>query len=183
MPTVECRVCRKDYADDQVTGLDDYAICADCKPIILERLREGAPLASTRGVAYGGFWIRAGAKLIDSVVLWGIFYVIGAAGSVMDEAAGRVFAGIMSTAVIIGYSTYFLGQYGATPGKMACGLKVVRSNDEPLSFTRAFGRMWAECLSFVIFCIGYLMVAFDGEKCSLHDRICDTRVVKASDDR
>jgi uncharacterized RDD family membrane protein YckC len=181
MPTVECCVCRKDYADDQITGLGDYAICADCKPIILERLREGSLLASTRGAVYGGFWIRVGAKLIDSVVLLGIFYVIGTVGSFMGEAAGRVFAGIMSTAIGLGYVTYFLGEHGATPGKMACGLKVVRSNNEPVSYTRAFGRMWAEYVSFLIFCIGYLMVAVDGERRSLHDRICDTRVVRAQD--
>ena len=76
----------------------------------------------------------------------------------------------------IAYTTYFLGEYSATPGKMACGLKVVRPDGEKISYGRAFGRFFAEFLSSIISGIGYLMVAFDGEKRALHDRICDTRV-------
>ena len=37
--------------------------------------------------------------------------------------------------------------------------------------------MKPEDLKRELLCIGYLMLAFDEEKRSLHDRICDTRVV------
>ena len=37
---------------------------------------------------------------------------------------------------------------------------------------------FAEMLSGMILGIGYLMAAFDDEKRALHDRICDTRVVR-----
>jgi uncharacterized RDD family membrane protein YckC len=97
----------------------------------------------------------------------------------MGGVAGKIFEGVISTALVLGYVTFFLGGYGATPGKMACGIRVVRSNGEGVSYARAFGRVWAECLSSLIFCIGYIMAAFDGEKRALHDRLCDTRVVKA----
>jgi uncharacterized RDD family membrane protein YckC len=33
-------------------------------------------------------------------------------------------------------------------------------------------------LSAILLGIGYLMIAFDDEKRALHDRICDTRVIK-----
>ena len=73
---------------------------------------------------------------------------------------------------------FFLGKFGATPGKMACKLKVVRPDGERISYARALGRHFAEMLSGIILYIGYIMAAFDEEKRTLHDRICDTRVIK-----
>jgi uncharacterized RDD family membrane protein YckC len=61
---------------------------------------------------------------------------------------------------------------------MACGLRVVRPDGEKISYARACGRTFAEVVSSLILMIGYLMVIFDDEKRALHDRICDTRVVK-----
>jgi uncharacterized RDD family membrane protein YckC len=62
---------------------------------------------------------------------------------------------------------------------MACGLKVVRPDGEKISYARACGRFFAEFVSSLTLAIGYIIAAFDGEKRSLHDRICDTRVIKA----
>ena len=76
------------------------------------------------------------------------------------------------------YTTWFLGKYGATPGKMACKIKVVRSDGESVSYGRALGRHFAKWLSWMILCIGFLMAAFDDQHRTLHDRICDTRVVR-----
>ena len=78
----------------------------------------------------------------------------------------------------IAYPTFFLGKYGATPGKMAAGIKVVRPDGEPITYMRAFGRYFADLLSGFIFGIGFIMAAFDDEKRALHDRICDTRVIR-----
>jgi uncharacterized RDD family membrane protein YckC len=61
---------------------------------------------------------------------------------------------------------------------MALGLKLVRSDGERLSAGRIIGRYFSEWLSAIILCIGYIMVAFDEEKQALHDRICDTRVIR-----
>jgi uncharacterized RDD family membrane protein YckC len=76
------------------------------------------------------------------------------------------------------YVTFFLGKYGATPGKMALGLKVVRSDGSELTYARAFGRYLAEYLSAFTLMIGYIIAAFDREKRALHDHICDTRVIR-----
>jgi uncharacterized RDD family membrane protein YckC len=80
--------------------------------------------------------------------------------------------------IAIAYETYFVGRYGATLGKMACGLKVVRSEGQNVSYGRAFGRYWACLLSSMTLTIGYIMAAFDSQKRALHDRICDTRVIR-----
>jgi uncharacterized RDD family membrane protein YckC len=76
------------------------------------------------------------------------------------------------------YSWFFLSRDGATPGKMALGLKVVRADGSKLSTGRIIGRFFSELLSSLLLCIGYIMAGFDEEKRALHDRICDTRVIK-----
>ena len=75
------------------------------------------------------------------------------------------------------YTTFFVGKFGGTPGKLALGLRIIRADGSRVSYGRAFGRFFAEILSGLILDIGYIMAAFDDEKRSLHDRICDTRVV------
>ena len=42
----------------------------------------------------------------------------------------------------------------------------------------AFGRHFAKYLSAMILLIGYIMAAFDDQRRTLHDRICETRVVR-----
>ncbi|HDH05175.1 MAG TPA: RDD family protein, partial [Nitrospirae bacterium] len=78
----------------------------------------------------------------------------------------------------LAYTTFFLGKFAATPGKMACGLKVLRADGESVSYWRAAGRHLAEFVSSLTLMIGYLMAAFDSEKRALHDRMCNTRVIK-----
>ena len=65
----------------------------------------------------------------------------------------------------------------ASLGKMAIGIKVVRTDGSRISFWRAFGRYWALIPSAIILGIGYLMAAFTDRKQALHDMICDTLVV------
>ena len=75
------------------------------------------------------------------------------------------------------YTIFFLGKYGATPGKMACKLQVVVADGSKISYARATGRFFAEMLSGMICYIGYIMVGFDAQKRALHDHICNTRVI------
>ena len=48
----------------------------------------------------------------------------------------------------------------------------------PLTLARSVGRYFAKILSAFTLCVGYLMAAFDEEKCALHDHISDTRVIR-----
>jgi uncharacterized RDD family membrane protein YckC len=73
---------------------------------------------------------------------------------------------------------FFVGKYGATPGKMACRLKIVESEGGKVTYARAVGRHFAKYISMITLYIGFLMAAFDEQKRSLHDRICDTRVIR-----
>jgi uncharacterized RDD family membrane protein YckC/DNA-directed RNA polymerase subunit RPC12/RpoP len=173
-----CSQCGKPFNEDELIRFGEQMVCAGCKPFYIQKLREG--VATTGAMVYGGFWIRVGAKIIDAIILYAVNMMLGfAIGFITGRGLGGV---ILHNLVYIGlgvcYTTYFLGTFGATPGKMACGLKVVRSDDEKISYGRACGRHFAEILSAIILCIGYIMVAFDDEKRALHDRICDTRVIR-----
>ena len=57
-------------------------------------------------------------------------------------------------------------------------MKLLRADGSHLTAGRIIGRYFAELLSAMVLYIGYIMVGFDQEKKSLHDLICDTRVIK-----
>jgi uncharacterized RDD family membrane protein YckC len=174
-----CDECGMEFSDEELIRIGDVRVCAGCKPLVVQRLREGVTLAGE--MVYAGFWIRFGAKIIDGIILSVIGFALGFAGALITRhtVVNAVLQNTLSFAFGIGYVTYFLGKYQATPGKMACGLKVVRSDGDKISFGRACGRYFAELLSSIILGIGYIIAAFDEEKRALHDRICDTRVIKA----
>jgi len=85
---------------------------------------------------------------------------------------------LLQMAVSFGYATWFVGKFGATPGKMACKLQVVTAEGGRVTYLRALGRAFAEIISSIILLIGYIMAAFDDQKRTLHDRICSTRVIR-----
>lgn len=189
--TAICSQCGRFFPQDQVIAFEDKMICAACKPMFVQKLKEGVgPGALQR---YGGFWIRFLAKFIDGVILgicqWAIMIPVSMlmVPSMMDagnQALSPNFFMFMGVQVLLGisiplfYNTIFIGRWGATLGKMACGLKVVNPEGGKITYMRAFGRFFAEWISMIILYVGYIMAGFDDEKRSLHDRICSTRVVK-----
>jgi uncharacterized RDD family membrane protein YckC len=187
-PQQTCSQCGRAFATDELIRFGERWVCAACKPMFVQGLKEGA--ITPQQFRYGGFWIRLGARLID-------FVILGVAGLLMQlpimmmqlgSLGGppsmrlfglQMFAAALKLSIAIAYETVFVGKYGATPGKMACGLKVVSSDGSKVSYSRALARYFCTIISGLTLGIGYIMAAFDDEKRSLHDRICDTRVVKA----
>ena len=184
--SVPCAECGRHFPASDLVEIEGASVCANCKPLALQKMREGVSVST--GMNYAGFWIRAGAKILDHIILSAANYGIGLAigfamvsGGEPGQAAAAVadaVAGLIGFVVGIAYTTYFLGAHGATPGKMAGGLKVVSPDGGKIGYGRAFGRSFAEMLSGLILGIGYLMAAFDEEKRTLHDRICGTRVIR-----
>lgn len=150
-------------------------------------------------VRYGGFWIRAVALLIDSLILnlaslvviipigLALSGLIATLGPNPDPdaltqalptlvAAGAV-AFVLLLAIAVAYEIFFLTSRGATPGKMALGLKVVRADGRPISAALAAGRFFGRYVSGLPLDIGFIIAGFDAEKRALHDHLCGTRVV------
>ena len=178
---VVCSQCNKIFSPANVIRYGDAWVCTSCKPIFVQKLEEGV----TR---YAGLGTRLGAKLIDGIILGTmtlvIVFVVGLATrsmqsseSVSKPLGGLVVFGLVLCLIAAVYTTSFVGKYGATPGKMACRIEVVTAKGGKVSYARALGRYFAECLSGLLLGVGYLMAAFDEQKRTLHDHICNTRVV------
>jgi uncharacterized RDD family membrane protein YckC len=78
------------------------------------------------------------------------------------------------------YWGHFEGRRGATPGKRALGIEVVRQETGlPIGFGRAVGRLFARMLSGQVLYLGYLWMLWDDNKQTWHDKIVGSIVVKA----
>jgi uncharacterized RDD family membrane protein YckC len=180
---VVCAECGRVYAPDQVIRHGNVFICAACKPVFLQKLKEGVAMPGTMN--YAGFGIRFGAKFIDGLLLYVatmpmIFAIQGLPGSSQPNPTRALITYPISMAVAMTYTTLFVGRFGATPGKMATKLRIVNPDGSKVSYGKALGRYFAaEYISgcFTL-CIGYLMVLWDDERRALHDRICSTRVIR-----
>lgn len=189
-PVIYCAECRRSFAPAEVVPINGQWICATCKPIVLQKLREGVYALAAQH--YAGFWIRVVAKFIDVAILFAVNLVVGILLDGILAALGPALgwdaplrdivvrfgvALLVQLAIGLVFTVFFLGRYAATPGKMACGLVVICPDGTVLTYARACGRYFANLLSVLTLCIGYVMAAFDPEKRALHDHLCDTRVV------
>jgi len=184
---VACAECGKVVPQDDAIRYGDAWVCAACKPAFVQKIKEGGTIAGT--MEYAGFWIRAAAKILDGLILSvPLLLTFAIVIPLLSKRRNAGAAVVLQLAMQLGfwvislvYTVYFLGRYGATPGKMACKLRVVTVDGDKISYARAFGRFFGDILSGMICYIGYLMVAFDKtEHRALHDHICGTRVIRVA---
>lgn len=155
-------------------------------------LQDDSAVVAGNHVVYAGFWKRVAASIIDSFVtsfvMWilmiPLFMVIGGGISAMasvNDGSNMLLTALyylISLAIPLFYMAWMHSSANqATLGKMAVGIKVVRSDGERISFLRAFGRYFAYILSSLLLMIGLIMAAFTDRKQALHDFMCDTLVV------
>ena len=196
-PTAVCAVCSQSFPADAVVRIADAPVCANCKPVYLQRLREGAAVAEAAAspLQYAGFWIRVCATVLDTILLFAISIGIDVAtGSTLRQAIGidesEWVNGVWWTPrdsvlfavdFIVGgaYEVILVTLYGGTLGKLACRLRVVTEGGERLTYLQSFWRMLAKWVSTLPCCIGFIFVAFDAQKRGLHDMMCNTRVIWA----
>ncbi len=143
-------------------------------------------VVSGQDVVYAGFWKRYAAYFIDYILLTVVTLPLSMIINVMGVSSGNegvqvaltLVVMLLSMVISIGYYAGFhASRGGATLGKMAVGIKVVRGNGERISFLRAFCRYLATIVSSLILMIGFIMAAFTERKQALHDMMCDTLVV------
>jgi len=135
-----------------------------------------------------GFAPRLGAYLIDGLVLFVPQLVLSVA-AVFASAAGSGsasnFETVTSTAqclLILVTAAYFIGFWawrGQTPGKMALGIKVVKTDGSPVTFGTALVRYIGYWISALVLLLGFLWVLWDTNKQGWHDKIAGTYVVRA----
>ncbi len=145
----------------------------------------------------GGFWIRFVAYLIDAlivsiaaVIVAGILiaFLVGSGESFDDESTSPavvIAVIVMIVAMIVANWLYEAlltsSARGATLGKQALGLRIIRADGAQLSFGRATARYFLKVMitPLVPLLIGYLMAAFTNRKRALHDVLADTLVIRS----
>lgn len=148
-------------------------------------------------VVYAGFWKRVAAYMIDAMVIgvatqivqlvvMGVFFGLSASSMSNPETMFASGTGILFVLALYlvplamnaaYYAAFHASSKQATLGKMAVGIKVVRTDGTRISLARGVGRFFATILSSLTIGIGFLMAAFTDRKQALHDMICDTLVV------
>ena len=153
---------------------------------------------------YAGFWKRAAAWFIDSLVIAmgtslirpiiGPFLINAQTAQKLQQMQDKtipfdphVFAEILPAGVVILTLSIVLpwlyfalmesSSKQATLGKMALGIKVVGLDGNRISFGRAFGRTLSKIVSRLILTIGYYMAGATRRKQALHDKMAGTYVV------
>lgn len=175
-----CGVCGAMVASNLVVQLGGKTVCARCKSGVAREMAGARPVGAMR---YAGFWIRFVAVFLDGLILAipivAILFAMGffSMDSMERAQSNNPMPNLVSMGLYMLYATFFIGKFGATPGKMAVKIKVIRPDGSPVGYGRAFGRYFANILSGIICYIGYIMAGVDKEKRALHDRICDTRVI------
>ncbi len=152
----------------------------EAPPMTAEVPRVAAPMGAA-AIHPAGFWIRAGAILIDVVlvmvaeVAFG-FFLWAVADDRLAVAASRAFRVLASPC----YFVFLHWARGQTLGKMAFRIRVVMMNGTPLPFGLSVLRHLGSWLSAAILGIGYLLAAFRADKRALHDLIAGTRVERVT---
>lgn len=128
-----------------------------------------------------GFWIRAVAAIIDSIIIGIAQFVLSLifGGGFDPERADNGVTWIISTVLILVYYVWFQTRNnGQTFGKKVTGIKVTNLDGERVTMGRMFLReVIGKIISSLILFIGYLM-ALGKSKRALHDYIAKTIVIR-----
>ena len=144
--------------------------------------------------AYAGFWRRAAAWLIDSIllgicltILWffislfAVFGLLSSGQDITDTNFTGVQLGVLVIAFVLAW-LYYAGLessgWEATIGKRLMHLVVTDLYGRRLTFGRATARYYGKVVSAAILFVGYLMIAFTERRQGLHDLMAGTLVIR-----
>ena len=124
-----CSECGRPFPAHEMVTIGTATVCAQCKPLYMQRVREGGQPIGVR--RYAGFWIRFVAVIIDGIILGVIGFIINlpiqmALGFSAVRVGGDPTAAIpmmlgtlgislaVNLALTAAYQIYFLSTRGAT---------------------------------------------------------------------
>lgn len=148
-------------------------------------LTEGLGEPEGQTVTVIGFGRRLVAYIIDAVILWVVGLCLGfgiisltATGASQDTVAGaNVAVQCLSLLIALAYFVIFWATTGQTPGKMALGIKVIRTDGSPVTWGQAILRYIGYIISGLVLSLGFIWIAFDSKRQGWHDKIANTYVV------
>ena len=124
-----------------------------------------SPIASEAlTLARASFWERMGAAFLDVIIV-----------SILGSLVGGPPQGFL---VALAYFAGMWAWKGTTIGGIVLNLKVVRLDDQPVTFVVALVRGLAAAFSFIVLFLGFFWMIWDREKQTWHDKIAGTVVVR-----
>ena len=140
------------------------------------------------GLAYGGFWLRVVAFLIDGLILGVITSTLVPGAYTFSQTGPNYFelnygasalGGLFGTLLGVGYFVALWAWRGQTIGMMPFKLRVVRAHDGgDVDLSHSLLRYVGLIISFAAIFVGVIWAAFDGRKQGWHDKIGGTVVVR-----
>jgi len=145
-----------------------------------------------------GFWIRAAARIIDTILLTIVSGIIGllvglvvgllVANGAMNSSAINALGAVTFWSFVwslLGDTAYHaIGEsmHGATLGKLICGLHVLRPDGSKVSFGSALGRSFAFLIDGLFFgMVGYSSMRSSELRQRYGDKWTNTIVVRRTD--
>jgi len=98
-------------------------------------------------VNYSGIWDRFLARVIDSLILFAVFFFLRLLFS-HSYSVMNLFIQLGTSLITIGYFMYFHKTEGATPGKKIMSLRVVTTNFESLTWENVLLRQFLDFICF-----------------------------------
>jgi uncharacterized RDD family membrane protein YckC len=188
-----CAQCGKSFGQSDLVPIAGNWVCGACKPAFLSRVVAGGPGVAS-SLRYAGVGIRFGARFIDGLLFLVplVLVLVLLMPTMLRTAAtnkppAMFNGGFVLVALVFSlfYEVLMLRYWGATLGKMACGLRVVRSDGSSLGWGVSFGRYFmynvvisaVPFVNWILLITTAVMAGTDEQKRGLHDRVCDTRVI------
>ena len=104
---------------------------------------------------YAGFWQRLGAGIIDALIYAPIFWLL----TLLYQSSINwlLLALFISTFFYTIYNVFFHYKFGATPGKLALGIRVTQPNGSKITLKQAFLRSSVDLYLAILFMITELI--------------------------
>jgi uncharacterized RDD family membrane protein YckC len=130
--------------------------------------------------------LRLTALIYDLLPLLGLWFLAGVIGVAITGGAfdaHRLDHKILMQTLLLAFSAgYFVISWsrgGQTIGMRAWKMRLTMQDGSCLAWPRALLRFFLACVSLVLLGIGFWWSLFDPQRRSLHDIVCDTRMIKS----
>lgn len=140
---------------------------------------------------YAHFHQRVLAWILDIFLLYALLspflYILNTTLlPLFDSSAGLILYRLLRLVIVLSGITYTfawcLQRYGATPGKLLAGIRVIdQATQQSLSRRQAAIRLLLSIVS-TFSGVGVLFILFDKQRQAIHDKMLHTLVIQAEDD-
>lgn len=158
-------------------------------PLVHPHREARAEAAAASGIASIGARLAGGALdllLLGTIDVIVLYFTLRICDLTFAQALTLPLAPFLAFLALLngGYLAAFVAASGQTIGKMAAGTRVVSADPGPragdrVTFEQAVLRAAASVVSALPLGLGFLPALLGGDRRALHDRLADTRVVKA----